>query len=92
MIHMSLKMGRHIRLQWSRESKHQDGNLISITSEVMNILLSSVLPIQPTSKEFQTSCKHGSVNEMHLTNTIGTKSFFQLLLRVSSSTRRLSVL
>ena len=92
MIHTILKMDRRMRLQWLKDSRNQDGNSTSTTSEVMHILLSLVLPTQPTSKEYQTSCKLGSVNEMQLTNTIGTKSFFQPLLKVSSSTKRLSVL
>ena len=92
MIHTILKMDRRMRLQWLKDSRNQDGNSTSTTSEVMHILLSLVLPTPPTSKEYQTSCKLGSVNEMQLTNTIGTKSFFQPLLKVSSSTKRLSVL
>ena len=91
-IHMILKMDRHMRLQWLKDSRNQDGNLTSITSEVMHILLSLVLPTLPTSREYQTSCKLGSVNEMQLTNIIGTRSFFQPLLKVSSSTKRVSVL
>jgi hypothetical protein len=91
-IHMILRMDRHMRLQWLRDSRNQDGDSISTTSEVMHILLSLGLPTQPTSKEYQTSCKLGSVNEIQLTNTIGTRSFFQPLPKVSSSTKRLSVL